>query len=80
MLLLVEEYKASDQTCFVAVAVASLLSNNSEDNNTYLAVGLDAAVIVVAVVAGSPPLATRVAAGSVEMAERVPVTAVTGLA
>jgi len=43
-------------------------------------VGLDAAVIVVAVVAGSPPLATRVAAGSVEMAERVPMTAVTGLA
>ncbi len=30
MLLLVEEYKASDQTCFVAVAVASLLSNNSD--------------------------------------------------
>ncbi len=38
------------------------------------------AVIVVAVVAGSPSLATRVAAGSVEMAEQVPVTAVTGLA
>jgi hypothetical protein len=32
-------------------------------------VGLDAAVVVVAVVAGSPPLATRVDAGSVEVAE-----------
>jgi hypothetical protein len=60
-----EESEASDQTCFVAVAVASLL-----------AVGLAAAA---AVVAGSP-LAASVAAGSVELAEQVPVTAVTGWA
>jgi hypothetical protein len=62
-----EESEASDQTCFVAVAVASLL-----------AVGL-AAAAAVAVVAGSP-LAASVAAGSVELAEQVPVTAVTGWA
>jgi hypothetical protein len=62
-----EESEASDQTCFVAVAVASLL-----------AVGL-AAAAAVGVVAGSP-LAASVAAGSVELAEQVPVTAVTGWA
>jgi hypothetical protein len=62
-----EESEASDQTCFVAVAVANLL-----------AVGL-AAAAAVAVVAGSP-LASSVAAGSVELAEQVPVTAVTGWA
>jgi hypothetical protein len=49
-----------------------------QQNNTYLAVGL-AAAAAVAVVAGSP-LAASVAAGSVELAEQVPVTAVTGWA
>ncbi len=50
-----------------------------QQHNTYLAVGLAAAAAAVAVVAGSP-LAARVAAGSVELAEQVPVTAVTGWA
>jgi hypothetical protein len=49
-----------------------------QQHNTYLAVGL-AAAAAVAVVAGSP-LAASVAAGSVELAEQVPVTAVTGWA
>jgi hypothetical protein len=48
-----------------------------QQHNTYLAVGLAAAAAAVAVVAGSP-LAASVAAGSVELAEQVPVTAVTG--
>lgn len=50
-----------------------------QQHNTYLAVGLAAAAAAVAVVAGSP-LAASVAAGSVELAEQVPVTAVTGWA
>jgi hypothetical protein len=49
-----------------------------QQHNTYLAVGL-AAAAAVGVVAGSP-LAASVAAGSVELAEQVPVTAVTGWA
>jgi len=47
-----------------------------QQHNTHLAVGLAAAA---AVVAGSP-LAASVAAGSVELAEQVPVIAVTGWA